>query len=282
MRLLAALLISVAAHAATPQRIVSAAPAITETLFALGLGDQVVGVTQYCNFPPEAKKKPKIGGYLRPSVESILALRPDLVITERSPSDLAGQMARMNVASLEVEFKTLPDILASIQKIAAAAGVPERGKTLRDSISAQFERIRRRVKNSSRPKLMFIVGRTPGTLTGLIAVGGKSYLNELIEIAGGANAFGDASTPYPKVTMEETLARDPDVIVDLANMGDRIGATDAQKRAVLDLWRAYPTLKAAKQGRVFPVDSDIFVVPGPRIAEAADAFADMLHPEAKR
>jgi iron complex transport system substrate-binding protein len=282
VRVLIAALLAVSTLAAAPQRIVSAAPSITETLFALGLGDRVAGVTDYCHYPPEARKKPKIGGYLRQSLETIVALRPDLVVVERSPSNLPAQLAPLKIASLEVDFRTVADILASMQKIADAAGVPARGRTLRESIAAQFDSIRGQVKRYPRPKLMFIVGRTPATLTGLIVVGGKPYLSELIEIGGGVNAFRDADAPYPKVAMEEVLARDPDVIVDRADMGDQGGATEAQRRAVLDLWRTYPSLKAAKTGRVFAVDSDIFVAPGPRIVEAARAFSKMLHPEIKK
>src|SRR5258708_30671431 len=124
MRLLIALILSAAWLPGAPQRIVSAAPAITETLFALGLGDRVVGVTTHCRFPEEARKKPKIGGYLRPSLEAIVALRPDLVIPERSPSNLVALLAGVKIPAVEVDFKTLPDSLASIQKIAEAAGVP--------------------------------------------------------------------------------------------------------------------------------------------------------------
>src|SRR5580704_10089555 len=106
MRLLIALVLSAAALAGAPQRIVSAAPAITETLFALGLGDRVVGVTTHCRFPEEARKKPKIGGYLRPSLEAIVALRPDLVIAELGPSNLVTQLAGLRISAVEVDFKT--------------------------------------------------------------------------------------------------------------------------------------------------------------------------------
>jgi iron complex transport system substrate-binding protein len=267
--------------AAAPRRIVSAAPAITETLFALGLGDRVVGVTTHCRFPEEARKKPKIGGYLRPSLEAIVALRPDLVIAERSPSNLAAQLAGLKISAVEVDFKTLADILASFQKIAGAAGVPERGVALRNSTTRQMDQIRSRVKSYQLVKMMFVVGRTPGTLTGIIVVGGSSYLSELMGIAGGVNAFADSTAAYPKVTLEEVLARDPDVILDRADMGDQSAATEAQKRAVINLWRAYPMLKAVKRDRVVFGISDIFFVPGPRIVDAAQAFARMLHPEVK-
>ena len=274
-------MLSPVALPATPQRIVSAAPAITETLFALGLGDRVVGVTTHCRFPEEARKKAKIGGYLRPSLEAIVALRPDLVIAERSPSNLATQLGGLKISVVEVDFKTLPDILASFQKIADAAGVAERGVALRNSIARQMDQIRNRGKPYERVKMMFVVGRTAGTLTGIIVVGGNSYLSELMGIAGGVNAFADAAAAYPKVTLEEVLARDPDVILDRADMGDQSTATEAQKRAVINLWRTYPMLKAVKRDRVVFGISDIFFVPGPRIVDAAQAFARMLHPEVK-
>jgi ABC-type Fe3+-hydroxamate transport system substrate-binding protein len=281
MRLLIALALSAAWLPGAPQRIVSAAPAVTETLFALGLGDRVVGVTTHCRFPEEARKKPKIGGYLRPSLETIVALRPDLVIAERSPSNLATQLAGLKIPAVEVDFKTLPDILASFQKIADAAGVPERGVALRNSIDRQMDQIRNRVKTYEHVKMMFVVGRTAGTLTGIIVVGGASYLSELMRIAGGVNAFTDSTVAYPKVTLEEVLARDPDVILDRADMGDQSAATEAQKRAVINLWRTYPMLKAVKHDSVIFGISDIFFVPGPRIVDAAQAFAKMLHPEVK-
>jgi len=281
MRLLIALALSAAVLPCAPQRIIFAAPAVTETLFALGLGDRVVGVTDFCHFPAEARKKPKIGGYLRPSLETIVALRPDLVIAERSPSNLVAQLAGLKISAVEVDFKTLPDILASFQKIADAAGVPERGLALRHSTNHQMDQIRSRLTASDRPKMMFVVGRTPGTLTGIIVVGGASYLSELMGIAGGVNAFTDATAAYPKVTLEEVLARDPDIILDRADMADQSAATEAQKRAVINLWRAYPKLKAVKHDRVVFGISDIFFVPGPRIVDAAQAFAKMLHPEVK-
>ena len=115
----------------------------------------------------------------------------------------------------------------------------------------------------------------------IIVVGGASYLIELMGIAGGVNAFADANVAYPKVTLEEVLARDPDVILDRADMADQSAATEAQKRAVINLWRAYPKLKAVKHDRVVFGISDIFFVPGPRIVDAAQAFAKMLHPEVK-
>jgi iron complex transport system substrate-binding protein len=126
--------------------------------------------------------------------------------------------------------------------------------------------------------VLFIVGRTPGRIEDLIAAGRTSYLNELMRIAGGDNVFQDAAVGYAKIGLEEILARNPDVIIDMGEMAQ----TDLQKQAVAALWRRYPTLKAVRNNQVFAVASDIFVVPGPRVTEAAGELARMLHPEAAR
>ena len=125
---------------------------------------------------------------------------------------------------------------------------------------------------------MFVVGRTPGRIEDLIAAGGPSYLNEVIEIAGGENIFKDAATAYAKVSLEEVLARDPEVIIDMGEMAQTVGVTEAQKRAVVTLWRRYPNLKAVRNNKVFAVASDVLVVPGPRVVAAAAQVAGLLHP----
>jgi iron complex transport system substrate-binding protein len=127
---------------------------------------------------------------------------------------------------------------------------------------------------------MFIVGRNPGTLDGMVAAGRASYLNEIMDLAGGDNIFHDAPAPYPKVGLEEIIARNPEVIVDMGDMAQTAGVTEEHKRTVIRLWDRAPTVSAVKGHAVFAVASDIYVVPGPRMVEAALAFARMLHPEA--
>jgi iron complex transport system substrate-binding protein len=128
--------------------------------------------------------------------------------------------------------------------------------------------------------MMFVVGRTPGRLDGLMVVGQSSYLNDIIEIAGGQNVFGDASAAYPKVSLEEILSRNPDVIIDMGEMAQTVGVTDVQKRNVTALWNRMATIAAVRNKRVHAVASDIFVVPGPRVVLAAQEFFEILHPEA--
>jgi iron complex transport system substrate-binding protein len=251
--------------ALAPHRIVSVAPSITETLFALGAGDQIVGDTTYCNYPEAAKSKPKIGGYTTPDLEAILVRRPDLVFMMKSRPDVAQKLRGAGIDVVELQPENLAGIYEEIQTIAAKIGVPERGRTLVQSIDKEIHTGASRSVGSKKPTVLFVVGRTPGTVSDLVAVGRGSYLNELIEFAGGSNVFADAAVPYPRVGMEDVIYRDPDVIID---MGHGEILSESQKQAVKQVWQKYSFLKAVKRGSVFPVSADYFVTPGPRVGQA--------------
>lgn len=263
-----------------PRRIVSTTPSITEMLYALGLGDRVVGVTNYCHYPPEAMKKPKIGTYTDPDLETILSLRPDLVIVQTNPVNLTARLQAMKLDVLEVNQDTIAAIYTSIRTIADATGARPRADQLIASLEGELAAIRRKTRSLRRVPVMFVVGRAPGALSDIVVVGQSSYLNELFDIAGGDNIFRGAVAAYPQVSMEEILSRNPEVIIDMGDMAQTIGVTDEHKQSIVKLWSRYPTLGAVKQKRVFVVASDIFVVPGPRMIDAARAFVKMLHPEA--
>lgn len=273
-------LLSSLAFAAPPQRIVSTAPSGTEMLYALGLGDRVVGVTTFCHYPPDAAKKPKIGDYLHPSLETIVGLRPGLVVSETTGVRHAERLRALNLNVLEIDDATLAGIYDSIRRIGQAAGVPARAEALCSQMRAQLDAIHTKVARLPRRRVLFLVGRTPGRIEDLVAAGRRSHLNELIEIAGGDNVFRDSVAAYGKIPLEELLSRNPEVIVDMGEMSETVGVTEAQKRAVVALWNRYPALAAVREHRVYAVASDIFVVPGPRVVEAARALARMLHPEA--
>ena len=264
--------------ASPPQRIVSTAPSITEMLYALGLGDRVVGVTKYCRYPPEAQTKPKIGDYTSPNLEAIAALKPDLVIIQTNPIRLADRLNTLRLRSLEINQDDTAALYNSIRVVGDATGASPQAARLTASIRDQLEQIRRRAASLPRTRVMFVVGRTPNRLDGLVVVGRASYLNEIIQIAGGDNVFRDALAAYPSVSLEEVLARNPEVIVDMGEMADTVSITGAQKRQVVNLWQRMSSLAAVKQHRVFAVASDIYVVPGPRVVNAAQSFLEMLHP----
>ncbi|MDX2153766.1 MAG: cobalamin-binding protein [Bryobacteraceae bacterium] len=262
-----------------PARIVSTAPSVTEMLFALGLGDRVVGVSTFCNHPPSAQKLPKVGTFLRPDLETILALKPNLVILHNNPVPLAERLEKLGVRALELEHDSVAGIFESLHEIGAATGRSAEAAALASSLDRRLKTLRARTAKLPKRKIMFVVGRNPGTLDGILAVGKASYLNEVIEIAGGQNIFRDSIAPYPNVSLEEILARNPDVIVDMGDMAQTVGVTEEHKRIVVSLWARQKQLAAVRHKAVHAVAADIFVVPGPRVIEAAEAFARMLHPE---
>jgi iron complex transport system substrate-binding protein len=262
-----------------PQRIVSTAPSITEMLYALGLGDRVVGVTRFCRYPPEAQQKPKIGDYINPNLEVIAGLKPDLVIIQTNPARLAERLRPLHLRTLEISHENIPAIYNSIRVIGDATGTAARATQLIDLIRARLQAIRDRSAPLRPVRMMFVVGRSPNRLDGMVVVGQASYLNETIELGGGENVFRDAVAAYPEVSLEEVIARNPDVIVDMGDMSDTVNVTDEHKRGVVALWQRVAVISAVKQHRVFAVAADFYVVPGPRVVDAASAFLKMLHPE---
>jgi iron complex transport system substrate-binding protein len=268
--------------ASAPQRIVSTTPSITELLFALGLGPKVVGVTNYCRYPAEARTLPRIGTYIQPDMERIAELRPDLVVIQKNPVQLQARLQRLGLRVLELEYDSVDQTYSAIAQLAEAGGVARRGVELNEKLRGELAAIQAKTAGRERRSMVFIIGRNPGAVDGLIAVGRKSYLTELMTIAGGRNAFADTIAPYPKIALEELLARNPYAIVDMGDMANTETVTEQQRKAVVGLWTRHSALGAVRHGRVFAVSSDVFVVPGPRMVEAARAFAAMLHPEVFR
>jgi iron complex transport system substrate-binding protein len=283
MRTIIALLACALSLGAQPKRIISTAPSLTEILFALGLGDRVVGVTTYCHYPPaETARLPKIGTYLQPNLELVLSLKPDLVIIQKTAVHSKNQFGNLKLNILEVRHNNIAEIKETIRILGDVTGVPRRAAELNASIDRRLTAVQQRVSQRAPVTMTFIVARTPGALEGLIAAGRDSYLDEIIRIAGGRNIFSDSVTSYPKISSEEILSRNPQVILDMGDMADTSNTTPQHVKEVVALWGRYPELRAVKEKRVYAIASDIFFVPGPRVVEAAEAFAKMLHPDLYR
>jgi iron complex transport system substrate-binding protein len=264
-----------------PQRIVSTAPSITELLYALGLGDRIVGVDRFSRYPPEVLRKAKIGDYVNPNLETIASLRPDLVIIPTNPVKLAERLAVLRLKVLELDQESIAKLYESFRIVGQATGATAQAAKLESTVRGQLEAVRVRAAPLKKTRMMFVVGRTPNRLDGLIVVGQTSYLNEVIALAGGENVFRDAVAPYPGVSLEEVLARNPDVIVDMGDMADTGGVTEEHRREVTSLWERLSSVAAVKHHRVYAVASDVYVIPGPRVVDAAKAFLEMLHPETR-
>ena len=249
-----------------PQRIISLAPSVTETLFALGLGDRVVGVTSYCDYPPEAARKEKVGDTLRPSLEKIVALKPDLVIASTS-SQLEQFVRDLDKVAIPIYVSnphTLAGVLASIEVIGEITGADRRAKELTGDMRARIDAVESGLAAvKERPGVLFILGVEP-----LITIGGKSFINELISRAGGDSISGELEAEYPQYSLETAVARRPGVIflqTGESKLPERLSQTPA-----------------ARAGRVFQLDDNLLMRPGPRIVDGLEQMAARIHPEAFR
>ncbi len=266
-----------AAASRLPRRIVSLAPSVTETLFALGLGDRVVGVTRFCTSPAEARSLPKVGGYLDVNYEEILALRPDLVVGIVDNAAACARLERLGLATLTVDQTTLARILRSVVEIASACGVRPRGEALAGTIRTRIAEIRRRTAGLERPRTLVVVDRRVGAggVTQLWAAGPTTFYEEVLELAGGRNALPPSAVAYPELSAEGLVAADPDVILDLV---PDLAARGVGRATALADWRSLDVLRAVRDGRVRLLEQELVAVPGPRIADMVDLFARALHP----
>jgi ABC-type hemin transport system substrate-binding protein len=259
-------------------RIVSTLPTATEMLFALGLGDRVVGVSASCRYPSQVRSLPSVGNVLRPDFERILMLRPDLVVIADRTPELAGRLTAAHVPFVAVPMTTLADVSTAILRIGAAAGIEPHAHVVVSAMEQRLQRVRSGAAPGPRPRVLLIMGRNGDALTGIIAAGAGSYLNDVIEIAGGVNAVASVSAlPYPKLSLESILQLDPQVIVDTVDMG--AVEIDRERRTIesRQLWQRYRTVSAVRAGRVRVAEIDALFVPGPRVVDAAEWLADVIH-----
>ena len=259
-----------------PRRIVSLVPAITEMLFAVGAGSQVVAVSSYDEFPPEVKALPKVGALIDPDTERILALRPDLVIVYGSQTDLEKQLGRSGHRTFSYRHGGIATTLNTIREIGVATGHRAEADQLVSSLQARLDVVRDRVKGRPQPSTMLIFERQPGTLREVYASGGVGFLNEMLTIAGGRNVFADVSRESVQPSIETMLARAPQVILEVRVAG-LIEKTPSPEP---DAWSAMSSVPAVRGRRVHQLTGDYLVVPGPRLAAATEAFARALHPDA--
>ena len=254
-----------------PQRIVSVAPNVTEILFALGLEDRLVGVSNYCQYPPQAKKIEKIGGYINPSLEKIVALRPDLVvgIAEGDLRTFVDKLAGLKVPVYITNPRDALEVLTSIRKIGEVTFAPEPARRIVRSMEEKIGSIRDKAQGRRRPRVLHILDFNP-----LISAGKGTFVDDLIRLGGGRNVAEAATGKYPRFSMEEVLVQDPEVIL-LASM--KSGDPLVKQRR---WWERWKTISAVKQGRVYVLDSDLIHRPSPRMAEGLEKVAKAIHPEA--
>lgn len=252
----------------SPARIISLSPATTELLFALGAGPRLVGRTRWDVYPDSARLVPDLGDGIRPNVEALLAARPDLVVLYASADNrqAARALRSAHVPVVAVRMDRLADFARVTTVLGALVGEEGRARDVVDSVSRTLARVREATAALPRRSAFLFAWESP-----LIAIGGGSYLSELVEIAGGRNVFADLPAPSPQVTFEELLRRDPDVVL--------VGPATLAAVARAPRWRA---LSAVREGRVLAMDTLLVARPGVRLGEAAVSLARLLHPGAVR
>jgi iron complex transport system substrate-binding protein len=249
-----------------PQRIVSGMPSITEMLFALDLGDRVVGVTTNCNYPPEAAKKEKIGGFFL-NLEKIAALKPDLVVLLADTQNREVQrLQNFGLPVMTINTQSLEGVVDSLSQLGAVTGKTRRAARLTADLERRISRVRPRTRGIdlvlSRPRVLVIVGYHP-----LVAVGGGTLIDDLVQKAGLENVAGKSRSPYPQYSFEQLLKDDPEYIIIPSGV---VPAAEIQQTS---RWQG---LAAVKQGKILIIDADVISRPGPRIVDALETIAKFI------
>jgi iron complex transport system substrate-binding protein len=261
---------------ARPSRIISVIPAVTEMLFALGAGSQVVGVGTFDQFPPDVAKLPRVGALLDPDLERILSLKPDLVVVYESQTDFRTQLERASVPTFVYKHAGLADIPDTIRRLGARIGRDAEAAATTKKIEDQLQSIRARVAGRPKPKTLLVFQRDALALRGIYASGGVGFLQDMLDIAAGDNVFGDVNRQSVQATTELILARRPEVIIEF-----RSGTLTADARTKeIATWQSLPSLPAARSKRISIITDQRAVVPGPRVGEGTELIARAIHPDA--
>jgi iron complex transport system substrate-binding protein len=249
-------------------RIISLAPSVTETLFAIGAGAEVVGVSQYSDYPLQARRLPKIGSFLTPNIEEIVALRPTLVVGLLTSSDRREIRAlqAMGIKTLTVDEGTVAAIEASIAKVGDAVGRQQAAQNVITQIRSSISATENRLAAVPTRRVLMVVGHQP-----LVAVGAGTYLDELITLAHGRNVADFSTQAWPRLSLEYIVAVGPEVILD-GQMGTDPDAPDR-------FWVRYPIIPAVREQRVFGYPEDPTLHPGPRVAQTLRLLARLIHPD---
>jgi iron complex transport system substrate-binding protein len=266
--LIAALAYCVPVRAWPGERIVSLAPSVTETLFAIGAGPEVVGVSQYCDYPPEVLKLPKVGSFLTPNMEAIVGLRPGLIIGLETSANIREIRAlqRMGYRILLTNDDSLGGIENGIRTIGERTGHIRQALELLNALHARMREVEERLKGVPPRKVLVVVGHNP-----LVAVGG-GYLNELLRMADSINIAAGFGVEWPRVGVEYVIAAAPDVILD--------GQMGSEPEAPSGFWDRYPVIPAVRNHRIYGYDQNEMLRPGPRVGKTLQTLATLIHPEA--
>ncbi len=256
----------------TPLRLISLSPSNTEIIFALGLGDRLVGVTEFCNYPPEAQEKDIVGGFATPSIEIIVELEPDLVLASTIHAEEVPRLEELGIAVMVIESSKLLDLYTSMSLVAEVTGVIAEGEALIASMQERINAVEEAlaaIDPADRVLVYYEVYSDP-----LMSAGAGAFINEIITLAGGVNIFGDVAENYPTVSAEVVAEKGPEIILYPDYHGTAAFVIDAMIGR--PGWESVP---AVQEERVYAVSDDAFARPGPRVVNAVEEAARLFYPD---
>ncbi len=254
-----------------PERIVSHVPAITEMVYALGLGDRLVGRCDYCNYPPEVTAKPSVGDYFNPSVENIVALEPDLVLTD-GHSDSIKKLENLGITFFTIDPKTIDGVMQDIELLGKITGTEAKAQQVVDKLKQDIATVTDKVKNATKVRVLYAIDVTDPAKPWTAGPG--SYIDAMINLSGGENVAAEATGAWVQFSIEAIVAADPELIV----LPDQHG-TAAAKIESLKQNPAWREITAVREDRFRTVESDLMDRNGPRITQGLQQVAQAVHPE---
>ncbi len=253
----------------TPSRIVSLAPNLTETVFFLGANDRLVGRTARCNRPAAAANVPQIGAYLRPDLERLISLHPDLVLATKPGlrEEIVDRLTALNVPVFVEDCRSVDDVCSLLRRLGLLLGKEAMAQLAIKDIQHRRAVLREHLQGLVSPRILFAVGVKP-----LVVAGGQSFLGALIREAGGVNIAEDIMIPYSRYSFEEVIKKDPEYILILDK--------ECKQEECLNYLRRYTTLSAVRNHKVISVDADLVARPAPGVIDALELIAKTIHPSA--
>ena len=259
-----------------PRRIITIAPNSAEIICALGVCDAIVGVRKFCVYPPELTGRPRVGGLFDPDLEKIVALRPDLVVL-RGRNESVEQLCRnRNISVYEDKTETLKDIETCIAELGERLCRGEQAAEVVKRFRARLDAIRKRTANRPRPRVLLTISRQPDRLGNVLTSGKGTFLDEMLDIAGGENVFSHLDMAYPQVSTESIMAHRPDVIIELM---PEIELTPALKEQMVRQWHQLGTIPAVARDRIYFLTDDHSLIPSLRYVNVIEKVSRLLHPE---
>jgi iron complex transport system substrate-binding protein len=257
-----------------PTRVVSLVPALTQMVFAIGAGDRVIAVSSYDDDPPEVKRLPRVGALLDPDVERIIAMRADLVLVYGSQTDLMTQLQRASIPYFAYRHGGLATVTTTLRDLGRLLDRTEQAEAVASGLERRLEALRQRTDPRARPRVLLVFSRERGSLRHIYASGGRGFLHDLLDAAGGTNVFADVAAESVQASSEMILARRPDAILELRSIDP---PAPHERAAEMSAWRALASVPAVRNGRLYLLAGRPCVVPGPQVVDCAEAMHAALH-----